>query len=273
MPTHRNGPVSSNVKRRRISVWCAPTKHWGSRAATSGSIASACAKGEGNVTYVHAAPLRAGSSAVVYTADDGSKVLREGGSRSWRNNNPGNIRYTQFARNQGAIGTAGGFAVFADVDSGRAALLSLLTGPTYISLTISAAISRYAPPNENDTANYERLIARLTGLDVTRVLSTLAVGELRQVASAIETIEGYVVGTESVVRRISAVRSDGDRLISFLMDGDSRFISLDAAIRLASAGVIDAVVVRPSSGRAYLRSRADGAQANNFSIIAERVDA
>lgn len=225
------------------------------------------------MTYVHAAPLRAGSSAVVYTADDGSKVLREGGSRSWRNNNPGNIRYTQFARNQGAIGTAGGFAVFADVDSGRAALLSLLTGPTYISLTISAAISRYAPPNENDTANYERLIARLTGLDVTRVLSTLAVGELRQVASAIETIEGYVVGTESVVRRISAVRSDGDRLISFLMDGDSRFISLDAAIRLASAGVIDAVVVRPSSGRAYLRSRADGAQANNFSIIAERVDA
>lgn len=225
------------------------------------------------MTYVHAAPLRAGSSAVVYTADDGSKVLREGGSRSWRNNNPGNIRYTQFARNQGAIGTAGGFAVFADVDSGRAALLSLLIGPTYISLTISAAISRYAPPNENDTANYERLIARLTGLDVTRVLSTLAVGELRQVASAIETIEGYVVGTESVVRRISAVRSDGDRLISFLMDGDSRFISLDAAIRLASAGVIDAVVVRPSSGRAYLRSRADGAQANNFSIIAERVDA
>lgn len=173
------------------------------------------------MTYVHAAPLRAGSSAVVYTADDGSKVLREGGSRSWRNNNPGNIRYTQFARNQGAIGTAGGFAVFADVDSGRAALLSLLIGPTYISLTISAAISRYAPPNENDTANYERLIARLTGLDVTRVLSTLAVGELRQVASAIETIEGYVVGTESVVRRISAVRSDGDRLISFLMDGDS----------------------------------------------------
>lgn len=225
------------------------------------------------MTYVHAAPPRVGSSAVVYIADDGSKVLREGGSRSWRNNNPGNIRYTQFARNQGAIGTAGSFAVFADVDSGRAALLSLLTGPTYISLTISAAISRYAPPNENDTANYERLITRLTGLNVTRVLSALAADELRQVASAIETIEGYVVGTESVVRRISAVRSDGDRLIGFLLHGDSGFISLEAAIRLANAGVIDAVVVRPSSGRAYLRSRVDGAQANNFSVIAERVDA
>ena len=225
------------------------------------------------MNYVHAAPPRAGSSAVVYTADDGSKVLREGGSRSWRNNNPGNIRYNQFARNQCAIGTAGGFAVFDDVDSGRAALLSLLTGPTYISLTISAAISRYAPPNENDTANYERLIARLTGLDVTRVLSTLAAGDLRHVASAIETIEGYVVGTESVVRRISAVRSDGDRLISFLLDGDTRFIALEAAIRLANAGVIDAVVVRPSTGRAYLRSRADGAQANNLGVIAERVDA
>lgn len=223
--------------------------------------------------YVHAAPPKTGSSAVVYTADDGSKVMREGGSRSWRNNNPGNIRYSQFARNHGAIGMAGGFAVFADIVSGQAALLSLLSGPTYIGLTISAAISRYAPPNENNTANYERLIARLTGLEITRVLNTLTAGELRLVASAIETIEGYAVGTESVVRRISAVRSDGDRLISFMMDGDSGFISLAAAIRLANAGVIDAVVVRPSSGRAYLRSRADGAQANNFGVMSERVDA
>ena len=225
------------------------------------------------MSYVHAAPLKPGSSAVVYTAANDGKLLRQGGSRSWRNNNPGNIRYTQFSRNHGAIGSAGGFAVFPDVESGRDALSSLLGGASYINLTISAAISRYAPPNENDTANYERLIARLTGLDVTRKLSELTPAEFSQVVSAIETIEGYVVGNESVIRRISAVKTDGNRLVKFLVEGDSRYIPLSVAIRLADAGAIDAVVVRPSSGSAYLRSRADGNHANNFSALAERDDA
>lgn len=225
------------------------------------------------MAYVHAAPFKPGSSAVVYTAHDGSKVLRQGGSRSWRNNNPGNIRYTQFARDHGAIGTAGGFAVFPDVESGRTTLSSLLSGPSYISLTIAAAVSRYAPPNENDTANYERLIARLTGLDITRTLSALTAVEFAWVVGAIETIEGYVVGTETAIRRISAVRTDGDRLVRFLIEGESRYLSLAAAIRLADAGAIDAVVVRPSSGQPYLRSRADGTHANNFGAMAERDDA
>ena len=225
------------------------------------------------MAYVHAAPLKSGSSAVVYTSDDGRKVVRKGGSRSWRNNNPGNIRYTQFARDQGAIGTAGGFAVFPDVESGRDALASLLRGTTYFPLTISAAISRYAPPNENDTLNYERLIARLTGLDVTRKLSDLTSAEFSQVVRAIETIEGYVAGTESTIRRIVAAITDGSRLIRFLIEGDSNYISLAAAIRMVDAGVIDAVAVRPASGGAYLRSRADGTDANNFGSIAERENA
>ena len=90
--------------------------------------------------YVHAADFKKGSSAVVYTADDGRRLVREGGSRSWRNNNPGNMRYTGFSRDKGAIGTAAKFAVFPSVETGRAALSLLLRGSKYLNLLITKAI-------------------------------------------------------------------------------------------------------------------------------------
>ena len=80
------------------------------------------------MVYVSARAYKEGSSDVLYITEDGRKVLRQGGSRSWRNSNPGNLRFTSFARAQGAIGTAGGFAVFADSLRGRAALATLLHG-------------------------------------------------------------------------------------------------------------------------------------------------
>ena len=121
--------------------------------------------------YVSAKPSRRGS--VVYIADDGGKMIRSGGSRSWRNNNPGNLRYTRFSRDHGAIGTAGGFAVFPDYQTGRAALSALLHGPSYSNLSIYSAVARYAPPQDNDTESYRRLITRITGLDIQRKLTNI----------------------------------------------------------------------------------------------------
>ena len=63
---------------------------------------------------------------VVYTTADGRRVRRTGGTRAWRNLNPGNIRYSEFSRNAGAIGQAGGFAVFPDEETGTRAISSLL---------------------------------------------------------------------------------------------------------------------------------------------------
>jgi len=81
--------------------------------------------------YIKAEAYGEDSAAVVYIADDGKRLTRYGGSRAWRNNNPGNIRHTEFARRHGAIGSAGGFALFPDYLIGRNA--------------ISTTISRYAP--------------------------------------------------------------------------------------------------------------------------------
>lgn len=131
---------------------------------------------------------------VVYTTADGRRVRRTDGTRAWRNLNPGNIRYSEFSRNAGAIGQAGGFAVFPDEETGTRAISSLLRGQSYNNLTIARAITRYAPPSENNTAAYHRRIQQITGLNINRRISDLSDGELSHVVDAIRAIEGWEAG-------------------------------------------------------------------------------
>lgn len=131
---------------------------------------------------------------VVYTTTDGRRVRRTGGTRAWRNLNPGNIRYSEFSRKAGAIGQAGGFAVFPDEETGTRAISSLLRGQSYNNLTIARAITRYAPPSENNTAAYHRRIQQITGLNINRRISDLSDGELSRVVDAIRAIEGWEAG-------------------------------------------------------------------------------
>ncbi len=132
---------------------------------------------------------------VRYFDEQGRVTIYSGGTRAWRNNNPGNIRAGEFANRHGAIGMAGGFAVFPDYATGRAAVTALLQTRTYQRLTIAEAIARYAPPTENDTAAYQDRVRRMTGLDPSRRLNDLSEEELSSIADAIEQVEGYRAGT------------------------------------------------------------------------------
>lgn len=83
---------------------------------------------------------------VIYHRNDGTKLIKTGGTPAWRNNNPGNIRFYRFAKENGSIGNASGFAIFPDYDTGRRALARLLRGEKYQSLSIFDAVATYAPP-------------------------------------------------------------------------------------------------------------------------------
>lgn len=135
---------------------------------------------------------------VIYNFADGVRIRRLGGTgtRSWLNTNPGNIRVSEFSRRMGAIGAAGGFAVFPDENTGMNAIKRLLQSESYIGLTIAGAISKYAPPVENDTNAYQRNITQMTGLNINTRMSELTDAELTRVANAIRRIEGWRVGTE-----------------------------------------------------------------------------
>ncbi len=141
-----------------------------------------------------ATSARASSRDVIYTNQDGTTYRKTGGTRAWRNNNPGNIRYSEFSRRAGAIGEAGGFAVFPDEETGMRAISLLLRSDSYNRLTVAGAISKYAPPIENDTAAYHRRIQDLTGISINKRMSDLNDTELARVASAIRQIEGWKQG-------------------------------------------------------------------------------
>ena len=54
-------------------------------------------------------------TSVIYVDDNGSHVIYSDGSRTWRNNNPGNLLTGTVSRRNGQIGVAGLFAVFPEL--------------------------------------------------------------------------------------------------------------------------------------------------------------
>ena len=93
-------------------------------------------------------PAGSNKSMRIYYDEQGNKMIRTEGSRSWRNNNPGNLVYYKFARDNGAIGTDGTFAIFPDFETGQRARKKLLKGSKYHHLTLEQMACKYEPESE-----------------------------------------------------------------------------------------------------------------------------
>jgi hypothetical protein len=67
------------------------------------------------------------------------------GTRSWRNKNPGNIKFGAFAKEHGAVGAdSGGFAVFPDEAAGSAAQRSLWESKGYKDVPFASALPKWS---------------------------------------------------------------------------------------------------------------------------------
>ena len=98
------------------------------------------------------------------------------GTRAYRNNNPGNLRYTSWTQGQGATGQDDkGFSIFPDYDTGWRALLALLMLRVrqHPEWSILDLFNSYAPPTENDTAQYAAFVAKHVGGDINTKLGEL----------------------------------------------------------------------------------------------------
>lgn len=102
--------------------------------------------------------------------------------RGLRNNNPGNLRYGEFAQRMGAIGKDDkGFAVFSDMNAGSNAGMELLR--SYMRRgydTIEEIISRWAPSNENNTAAYIAAVSKSLGVNSRQQLNDQQLAQLSQ---------------------------------------------------------------------------------------------
>lgn len=141
----------------------------------------------GNATVTHVD----GQKAIQYP--DGSTKI--GGSPAWRNNNPGNIEYGDWAKSHGAIGSDGRFAIFPDSKSGQAALDSLLRNNTYQNSSVAEAIGRYAPKSENNTAGYLAKLLKGIGItDPNTKLKDLSQSQFDALKKVITRVEGTIPG-------------------------------------------------------------------------------
>ena len=134
-------------------------------------------------------------TSLTYTNPDGTTTTLTGGTMAWRDNNPGNIIAGPFATSQGAIGSNNGFAVFPDVATGTAALTTLLDGSSYQTLSVDAAIAKYAPPSQNNTASYQATVENQLGVSGSTPLSSLSSSQMQALQAAIQQVEGYSAGS------------------------------------------------------------------------------
>jgi len=97
------------------------------------------------------------------------------GTRSNRNNNPGDIEMGSLARAYGATRGDPRFAVFPTPDSGWEAMRALL-GARYLGLTVAEALNKWAPPVENQTNAYIANVCAWSGLTPDTVLTSENIG-------------------------------------------------------------------------------------------------
>jgi hypothetical protein len=61
---------------------------------------------------------------------------------------------------------------------GKAALNALLRGPAYSSLSVSAAVAKYAPAFGNNTAGYQQFLQNVLGVSGNTPLSSLSPSQM-----------------------------------------------------------------------------------------------
>lgn len=121
--------------------------------------------------------------------------IRQGGTRAWRNNNPGNVKFNALAVSNGAIGRDGPFAIFPDPDTGSNALDALLHTSKYQNLTLDQAIEAYAPPEQNNTPAYQAYIRGVVGVPGNTTLGDLTPAQMNALQAGIKVKEGFHAGT------------------------------------------------------------------------------
>jgi len=135
---------------------------------------------------------------VIYEYNDGGRECWRGGTPAWRNRNPGNVIANGIAW-RGKIGEAGRFCVFASPEWGMRVVRMILANRRREGCTLAAAIGKYAPACENDTAAYVQDVAGRCGLAADVPLAALDEVQMEAVAQAIVHHEGCEVGVVEVL--------------------------------------------------------------------------
>ena len=189
---------------------------------------------------------------VIYTDTDGKHFRFYDGTWAWRNHNPGNVRPGYYANLHNPIGATHDFAIFADAKSGHAALLDLLM-EKYGNYSIHRMIYKFAPPNENPTARYERYLHETTGIWDDTKIKDFTKTQFKKFWETIEHFEDYKVGKIIEVYRISGVQILGKNRYQYCLN-EGEWISEPECIQLAEKKKVELEVCISKLKTKFLRT-------------------
>lgn len=189
---------------------------------------------------------------VIYTDTDGRHFRFSGGTWTWRNHNPGNVRPGYYADLHNPIGVTHNFAIFADDKSGHATLLDLLM-EKYGNYSIHRMIYEFAPPSENPTKKYERYLHETIGIWDDTKIKNFTKTQFEKLWKAIQHFEDYKVGKIVEVHRISDVEKIGKNEYRFCRE-DGDWMSEKECIRYAKQAQVELEVCISDSGTEFLRA-------------------
>lgn len=125
-------------------------------------------------------------------------------SRGLRNCNPGNIRRSR-VRYRGEVVPSRDveFKEFATMAYGYRAMFVLLDTyrRRYGLITIRQMLNRYAPPEENFTDSYIRIVSQRTGIDADSRVNTRLASDMIPIVRAMSEVENGVAAVVEDVER------------------------------------------------------------------------
>lgn len=114
------------------------------------------------------------------------------GTLATRNNNPLNIRFSNNNWNGKGADNGTGFEQFDTADHGFRAGLKLMRNHINNGAdTLGALITKWAPPNENDTKQYAQTVSQKTGIPVDAKLNPNDPQQMTTIVKAMAAQEGY----------------------------------------------------------------------------------
>lgn len=144
--------------------------------------------------------IQVGKGYVDVQYENKKRYRRSGGTVAWRCNNPGNLKFGEFAKKFGAVGhDSGGHAIFPEVKNGNQAQRELLFGEVsrYFNFTLQKAISIYAPSSDgNDVDGYVKFLLKNATYKKNKVLKDFTEEERDHLLKRMQLMEGYKEGKE-----------------------------------------------------------------------------
>lgn len=130
--------------------------------------------------------------------------IRQGGTVSWRTNNPGNMSWSGLAKSLGAIGTwkkldgdeqqrTTGIAIFPNLDMGDNAKMAQWRRPMYINKTIDQGVQQWTG-TLGPGSGYAKDLARAAGATLDTVIGQLTDSQLKNMITKQRVWEGFKEG-------------------------------------------------------------------------------